>query len=96
MSAVDFRRAFDVGVDQLAMLGVVVEHPTEPRPITLELGVGGLQLGVALDYSEAGQLFDTLSQAMGIVVASHGQGTAAAALAGLNAARRDTPTEPRS
>lgn len=97
MSAVDFRRLAEVGpaddAGQHAYWAATVEQPTAERPIELELSANDQgAVHVAFTYDEAGELFDTLSQAMGIVVAAHGNATAAAAVAGLDRAQHDTPS----
>lgn len=96
MSAVDFRHLAELGgdgTDRAAYWAVAVEAPTDARPIRLEVNLDGQGIVLQLDYSEAGELFDTLAQALGIVVAAHGNPAAAAAVVGLEAAR-DTPRRP--
>lgn len=86
MSAVDFRRLIELG--PYGSIGIEVDTPTAQRPIRVDVS----SLHLELDYSEAGELFDTLAQAMGIVVAGHGNATAAAAVTGLDCATHaDTP-----
>lgn len=97
MSAIDWRVAVDVG--PWGMVGLTVEDPRAERPISLDVS----SLHIQLDYAEAGELFDRLAQALGLVVAAHGSpaaGAAAAAIIGLEAAHQapvhepaDTPTD---
>lgn len=79
MSATDFRRLLEQGSpsDPFSSIGVIVEDPHSPRPIMLDVQSDGEGLLLSLDYSEAGELFDTLAQAMSVVIT----GTASAKLA---------------
>lgn len=93
MSAVDFRRLAEVGDPDgpPAYWAIRVQNPTEARPIVLDVNLAGTGIVLPLDYSEAGELFDTLAQAMGLVVAgleSPAAGAAVASLLGLQAARQ--------
>lgn len=95
MSAVDFRRIADIG-DAGDYWGVVVEDPAAARPLELRIGVYGVgDVQLHLEYAEVGELFDTLAQALGIILQAQavpGSAFATAALVGLHHAA-DTPDE---
>jgi hypothetical protein len=91
VSVIDWRVAVDVGAD--GIVGLVIEDPLTERPIGLDVNLGGTGIRLQLDYREAGELFDRLSQALGVVVAYHGSPVAGAAVLGLVAVEHDTPPE---
>jgi hypothetical protein len=70
VSAIDWRTTIDVGGSDGSMIALEIEDPRALRPLTLTvIAVGGaVAVPVDLDYSEAGELFDRLAQALGIVV----------------------------
>lgn len=71
VSVADFRRLIDVAPD--AYVAVAVEDPNDERPVQLDVNVGGFGIGLHLDYGTAGLLFDTLAQALSVVVVGQAQ-----------------------
>jgi hypothetical protein len=65
MALDDYRKLIEVGASTSRAPYVALEVTDNlERPILLEVGLGGLVLGLALDEGEAGELFDALAGAI--------------------------------
>lgn len=74
VSLADWRKLLDIGPGPGDYLAMSIEDPTAARPIRFELCVDGYELHTQLDESEAGEIFDTLAQALRELIAAQAQG----------------------